>query len=80
MTVTFGPGQTSRTVPIRIVRDDLVEEEETFGLQLDNPVGGQLGNVTEAEVTLIDDDVGGVISFKVAGYTVKAFDVGQVAV
>ncbi len=71
VTVTFGPGQTSRTVPIRIVRDDLVEEEETFGLQLDNPVGGQLGNVTEAEVTLIDDDVGGVISFKVAGYTVK---------
>ncbi|MBK7997668.1 MAG: putative Ig domain-containing protein [Verrucomicrobia bacterium] len=71
VTVTFGPGVSSRTVPIRILRDEVVEGDEAFGIELSNPDGGQLGNLTEAVVTLVDDDVGGELNFKVAGFTVK---------
>lgn len=71
VTVTFGPGATSKTVPIRLLRDDLVEGDETFGVELGNPDGGQLGNLTEAIVTIEDDDEGGEISFKVESFKAK---------
>ncbi len=70
-TITFGPGVKSRTLTVRLVRDDAVEEDETFGVELGSPVGAQLGTVTEAVVNITDDDEGGAINFKTAGFTVK---------
>lgn len=70
-TLTLGPGVKSRTFSIRLNRDEAVEEDEDFSVELGNPVGALLGTVTEAVVNIIDDDEGGVINFKTAGFTVK---------
>jgi len=70
-TVTFGPGVSSRTFIIRILGDDEAEEDETFGVELSNPDGGQLGNLTEAVVNLVDNDLGGELNFRAAGFIVK---------
>ncbi len=70
-TITLGPGVKTKSFPVRIIRDDLVEEDETFGVELGNPIGALLGNITEALVTIVDDDEGGAISFRSAGFTVR---------
>ena len=73
-TITFGPGISSRTFPIRILNDDAVEEGETFTVGLSNPTGGQLGNLTEAVVSIVDNDVGGALSFTLTGFSVREQD------
>jgi hypothetical protein len=58
-TLTFAPGETSKTFSVLIVDDSLVESGgETFGLSLSNPTGTGvgLGTPNTAEVTIIDND------------------------
>lgn len=55
-TVEFAPGQTSRTVQVATVGDDVEESSETFTLELADPVGAGLGTVSGFEVTILDDD------------------------
>lgn len=57
--VTFGPGETSKTVSIPIVNDQLVEEDqENFGFVLSNPAGGAtLGAPLGATIVIRDDDL-----------------------
>jgi uncharacterized delta-60 repeat protein len=53
--VTFGPGETEKTLRIGIKSDALVEEDETIELALENPVGGvQLGAHRTASLTVVD--------------------------
>ncbi|MEM7323774.1 MAG: Calx-beta domain-containing protein, partial [Actinomycetota bacterium] len=54
-TVTIPAGQTSVTVPIGIVGDDLFEPTETFTLNLTNPTNAFIGTGT-ATVTILDDE------------------------
>ena len=54
-TVMFAPGETTKTVPIHIINDSLVEPAEAFTVQLQNPVGATLIN-SLGNVTIIDDD------------------------
>ena len=58
-TISFAPGETSRTVRILIVNDNFVEGDETISLALSNPTGAGvgLGSPNAAEVTITDDDV-----------------------
>jgi uncharacterized protein (TIGR03118 family) len=60
-TLTFAPGETSKTVRILIVDDNFVEGDETISLALSNPTGAGvgLGSPTIAEVGISDNDVGG---------------------
>ena len=58
--VTIAPGDTTATVPISIINDDLLESPEVFevaieigGMDTDGAVVGQLG---VAEVTIISED------------------------
>jgi hypothetical protein len=57
-TLTFAPGEVSKTFPVLIVDDKLVEGNETIGLTLSNPAGTgvSLGTPTSAEVTILDND------------------------
>ncbi|MGI9213104.1 MAG: Calx-beta domain-containing protein, partial [Methylococcaceae bacterium] len=56
-TATFAPGQTSQTIQIPIVGDTTVEQDESFRVNLSNPVNVNLGNERSAQVTIINDDV-----------------------
>ena len=53
----FGPGVRSVIVPISIADDSRTEPAETFRVVLSEPSGSfQLGDVSEAVVTILDDD------------------------
>jgi hypothetical protein len=67
-TLTFGPGQTSRTFTVTLLADAADEADETVGLSLGAPTGGAtLGAPAAATLTLADDDLGaGVIQLGAA--------------
>lgn len=54
-TVTFAPGETSRTVAVPVVRDLVAESTETFTLQLSSATGATLAR-SSASATIQDDD------------------------
>ena len=62
-TVTFTPGQTTKTVTVQVTNDDVSEETEFFGFRISSPQGADLrGQRSEdvADVGLLDDDPRGV--------------------
>ena len=70
-TLSFANGQLSQTIRIPVVNDTTVEPDETFTVRLNNPRGGAgLGAITNAVVTLIDDDYkAGRLSFSAVTYS-----------
>ena len=54
-TLQFAPGETSESFLVLINEDSFVEGNETFNLNLSNPVGATLGVPAIATVTIIDD-------------------------
>ena len=54
-TVTFTPGQSSLTIPITIVQDNVDEPNETFTVGLTNPVNASI-SVSTATITITDDE------------------------
>ena len=63
-TLTFAAGVMSRTVTVPITNDTLDEANETVLLQLTNATGGAtLGPRSTATLTILDNDVGGVVQF-----------------
>jgi dipeptidyl aminopeptidase/acylaminoacyl peptidase len=57
-TLTFAPGDTTKTVNIAIIDDVFVEGDETFGVTLGNATGSVLGSPSAATVTITDNDTG----------------------
>lgn len=55
-TVTFAPGETSKTVLVPLVTDSLVESNEIFFLKLANVTNANLAKATSV-ATIKDDDV-----------------------
>jgi glucose/arabinose dehydrogenase len=56
-TVTFAPGETSKTVTIAIADDTIAEGNETFGFAIDNVTGGATLLVPRtAQVTIVDNE------------------------
>src|SRR6202040_3357100 len=55
-TLTFNPGDTSKTFSVLIVDDTYVEGPETFPVMLSAPVGGIVGAINTAAVTIADND------------------------
>ncbi|MEL4896728.1 Calx-beta domain-containing protein, partial [Crocosphaera sp. Alani8] len=55
-TVSFAPGQTSQSIVINIIDDQVVEADETFTVNLSNPVGATITDGTGIG-TIVNDDV-----------------------
>src|SRR5207302_169843 len=56
-TLSFAPGETSKSFTVLIINDAFQEGTETFGVSLSNPVGTTLGLRTTATVAIFDDDL-----------------------
>lgn len=59
--LTFAPGETTKTIPVPIVGDLLDEVDETFTVTLSNPTNATIDTAT-ATGTITDDDVPPTIS------------------
>ena len=69
-TLTFAPGQTNKTFTVPILDDSTVEFDETINLQLFNPGGGAVAGLTNATLTIVDNDFSaGRLNFSSATYT-----------
>jgi hypothetical protein len=55
-TLTFPPGQTSRTFTVPIINDALKEPSESAMLALSNPVNASLGAAPSATLWIADND------------------------
>jgi hypothetical protein len=56
-TLSFGPGETSKTFSVLVVNDVYVEPDKTVNLTLSNPTGtGTLGAPVTAVLTILDND------------------------
>ncbi|HEU5179236.1 MAG TPA: Calx-beta domain-containing protein [Candidatus Polarisedimenticolia bacterium] len=71
-TLSFGAGVLSKTFTVPILNDAVDEFDETVSLTLSNPTGAaMLGSPAAAVLTIGDNDVGGVLKFSAATYTVS---------
>jgi Ca2+-binding RTX toxin-like protein len=55
-TLVFAPGVTTQTITVTVLGDTLVEGNESFAVELSNPVGAPISQGTSI-VTIVDDDV-----------------------
>jgi hypothetical protein len=55
-TLTFNPGETSKTVPLTILNDGFDEPNETVVVNLFGPTNATLGAITDHTYTILDDD------------------------
>jgi hypothetical protein len=55
-TLQFAAGETSKNISIPIVDDAIVEGNETFNITLSVAVGGTIGTLFTAPITIIDND------------------------
>ena len=69
--LTFGPGQTSKSISIPLNGDFTLEPDETVGLSLTNPNDAVLGTPSTATLTIVNDEQAGTIEFDQAAYTVN---------
>ena len=58
-TIAFAAGETSKTFRVLISEDAYVEANESFSVVLSNPLGGGVGTLAAATVTINDDDTVG---------------------
>ncbi|MDX6587587.1 MAG: large repetitive protein [Solirubrobacterales bacterium] len=55
-TVSFMPGDVSELVPVSVTGDTTDEPDESFTIDLSNPVNATLGASSQPAVTILDDD------------------------
>lgn len=60
--VRFASKEDNKYCGVSIIDDSLYEEKEKFKVILAQPMGGRLGEIVEAEVTLIPDQNDGMYS------------------
>jgi hypothetical protein len=69
--LTFGAGESKKTVVVPILNNTLADGSQTVTLTLSAPGGGAtLGPQATAVLTIADDDAGGTVQFSAAAYTV----------
>lgn len=54
--LVFNPGITNRFVTVQMVNNNVGESDETFHIELRNPVGGLVTTYSNATVTIFDND------------------------
>ncbi len=76
-TLAFDAGETNQTTVVPILNDSFTDGTKTFQVILSNPTNADLGTITEAMVSITENDVG--ISFQFATYSVPE-DAGAVLI
>ncbi|MBM4225940.1 MAG: hypothetical protein FJ167_14470, partial [Gammaproteobacteria bacterium] len=69
-TLSFADGETSKTFNVKLLDDTKVEGNETVGLILVGTTGGASLGLTNALLTIVDDDAFGTFQFSTNSYTV----------
>jgi len=54
--VTFNPGENTKPIQVRVLKDNTPELTETFAVQLKSPVGAVIAEDHEAAIAIICDD------------------------
>ncbi|MEC4983930.1 MAG: Calx-beta domain-containing protein, partial [Oscillatoria sp. PMC 1076.18] len=73
-TLTISPGETSATVSVEILQDEINEPDETFNLNLSNPSNNARFGDNTGIATIIDDDPTPTLSFENPNVTVNETD------
>ncbi len=68
-TVTFAATETAKVVSVQTTDDSLSENNETFGIQISNPIGATLGSATLATIIITDNEAQ--LSFNPTSYQVN---------
>ena len=69
-TLTFNPGDTSKTIVVKINGDLNVEPDEKFFLNLRSPTNTALGDA-QGVGTIVNDDFAGTLQFSASAYSVS---------
>ena len=70
-TITFNPGDTSKPIAVLLNGDIEIEPDETFFVNLSNPVKATIAD-NQGQGTIVNDDVqGGFLAFSQSPYTVS---------
>ncbi|MDQ6808019.1 MAG: hypothetical protein M3Z64_01115 [Verrucomicrobiota bacterium] len=72
-TVTFGPGETQKTIAITVLDDALVENGENFFVTVTGATGASIGKNSTATVTIADDDS----PTASIGFSARSYDVDE---
>jgi hypothetical protein len=74
--LSFAAGETTKTITIPILNDTLFEANETFKVTLSSPTGGATvpSAGASATVTIVSDDLGGMLGFSSPAYSVGEAD------
>lgn len=67
-TLTFSPGEQSKTITVNLLNDTLDEPQESLTIQLHSPVNAIVSSQNEAAVTIEDDDAPVAAAFVQAAY------------
>lgn len=70
--ITFTPGQTSKSVVLTIVNDQVCENDETVVVSLTSAVNARVGPISAHTYTILNDDVRGVTVSAISGNTTEA--------
>jgi imidazole glycerol phosphate synthase subunit HisF len=62
-TLTFAPGETSQTISVSLVDDNIVEPDETVVISLQAPTNATPGTPAAHTLTITDDDAPPVVQF-----------------
>ncbi len=62
-TLTFAPGDVSKTIAVSIVNDSIYEGDEAFGMSLTAPISATLNGTNPATITIVEDDAPPSIQF-----------------
>ncbi|MEM7115905.1 MAG: Calx-beta domain-containing protein [Chloroflexota bacterium] len=68
-TITFNPGELTKTVTIDILDDILSEGNEDIRLALSSPISASIGLVPTATLTIFDDEVPPTVQFSSADFS-----------
>jgi len=71
--VTFAPGQTTRSIGVWVIGDRIREGDETFAVELDEPRGALLsGDASRATGAIVDDDAVRATTFAALAFSTTA--------
>ena len=76
-TITFNPGEVSKTITVNVSGDSILESDESFSVTLINPTNGSISNPT-ATAVIRDDDPSPTLAIAPVNISQKEGDIGNI--